>query len=385
MPNPYQMLGLAVIVPTGGLALPWSGVVVDSAVATQAISGTATLTAGTYEPRDFINHAAKKLRTSIRAAMVAIPAWFTTPPVNDAALPFQLGLPAAGAIDGVGATPLRIKCATTGGALHTGLTTSWQSFSLVNTANLWCWLGLAYPGETRALTIASGGFDNDGRAQPRWLFVLRSSFQDSGDYLTYPGHYSYLLDDSTVYQYSFGAGPQFARDLSIRIQPQHIAGPPWVVGRWAAFGASRDLLQLQTLDETLFTGIPAGSYKRLDNLTSPAYLRCGRWWNRYRDQSPTDTFRCMDVWPAGITPKVGEPIQVYPEMIALLEEWKRVGLLFRYEPLDQTGLSSWVSKAYAPRSMGELSFVPERKAEGNLYYSLSLKMLLVPNPQLATP
>jgi hypothetical protein len=380
---PVQKLGTAVIVPAGGLALAWSSVVIDSALATQALSGTATLTAGTYSPDGFVNHAAKQLRASIRTAMALIPGWFTTLPVL-ANIPLQMGEPAAGLTEGVGATLLRFKCASTGGALHTGLATSWQSFSIVNTSNNWCWLGLAYPGETRALAISAGGFDDAGRFQPRWLFVFRSSFQDSGDYPVYPGHYTYSLDDETAYQYSFGGGPVFNRDMSLRTQPQHIAGPPWVVGRFGSFGATRNLLQLQTVDETLFTGI-SNSYKRVDNLASPVYLRCGRWWARYRDESPTDTFRMLDVWPATISPKVGEPIQAYSEGMALLEEWKRVGLLFRYEPNDTLGTSTNLAKAYAPRSMGELAFIPERRAEGNLFYSLNLAMRLVNNPQLAVP
>jgi hypothetical protein len=382
MPNPQRLFGTAVIVPVGGLALSWSAVAIDSALATQAISGTATLTAGTYSPDGFINHAAKKLRTSVYDAICA-QAWFTTEPANAAAVPLQLGEPAAGLTEGVGQTLLRFKCATTGGALHSGLSTSWQSFSVVNTSNNWCWLGMAYPGETRALTISAGGWDDVGRFQPRWLFVTRNSFQDSGDYLLYPHQFSDLLSDDSVAQFSMG-GPRFGRDMSIRIQPQHIAGPPWAVGRFSGFGATRNLLALQAPDETLFSGI-SNTHKRTDNLTSPAYLRCGRWWARYRDESPTDTFRCLDVWPTSVVPVAGEPVQVYPELFAMLEEWRRVGLLFPYEPIDNTGLSTWLSKAYAPRSSGEWSIAPARHAEGNLYYNLNLSMLLVPNPGLATP
>jgi hypothetical protein len=382
MPNPQRLFGTAVIVPVGGLALAWSAVAIDSALATQAISGTATLTAGTYSPDGFINHVAKKLRTSVYDAICA-QAWFTTEPANAAAVPLQLGIPAAGLTEGVGQTLLRFKCATTGGALHTGLSTSWQSFSVVNTSNNWCWLGMAYPGETRALAISAGGFDDVGRFQPRWLFVTRNSFQDSGDYAIYPGQFSELLGDETVAQYSFGVA-RFARDMSIRIQPQHLAGPPWAVGRFSGFGATRNLLALDAPDETLFTGI-SNTHKRTDNLVSPVYLRCGRWWARYRDESPSNTFRCLDVWPASITPNAGEPVQAYSELFAMLEEWRRVGLLFPYEPIDNTGLSTWLSKAYAPRSSGEWSIAPARHAEGNLYYNCSLEMLLVPNPQLATP
>lgn len=383
MPNPQRMFGTAVIVPVGGLALNWSAVAIDSALATQAISGTATLTAGTYSPTDFINHCAKKLRTSVYDAICA-QAWFTTEPANAAAVPLKIGFPDAGVTEGVGQTVLRFRCASTGGALHSGLSTSWQSFSINNANSNWCWLGFAYPTENpRALTISAGGWDDVGRFQPRWLFVTRNSFQDSGDYAIYPGQYSYLLGDETVAQYSFGT-PSFARDMSIRIQPQHIAGPGWLVGRFSSFGATRNLLALDAPDETLFTGI-TNTHKRTDNLTSPAYLKCGRWWARYRDESPSNTFRCFDLWPTSITPNAGAPIEGCAELVVMKEEWRRVGLLFPFETVDSTGLTTHISKAYAPRSGGPWEIRPARVAEGNLYYNLDLAMLLVPNPQLATP
>lgn len=381
MADPILLLGNSVIVATGGLALAWSAVAIDSAMATQAISGTATLTAGTYSPHEFINHAAKTIRTSIYTA-IAAQAWFTTEPVNAAAIPFQIGMPSAGPTTGVGATLLRIKCATTGGALHGGLSTSWQSFSLVNTSNNWCWLGLAYPGETRSLSVSGGGFDDTGRMQPRWLHFFRATFQDSGDYPVFASHYTRLLADDTVSQFSTGMPPVYYRDMTLVTLPQHIAGPPWVVGRFSAFGATRELLTYIARDETVYTGISGTSY-RSDYLTSPVYLQCGRWWARYRDIS-SSAFRMFDVWPSSITPTAGNPVQAYSEAYAMVEEWRRTGLLFRYEALDQTGGVQWIAKAYAPRQSGAWEVRPQRRGN-SLFYSLDLRMVLVPHPQLATP
>jgi len=383
MANPHQILGTAVIVPTGGLSLSWSAVAVDSLSATQAISGSATLTAGTYSPWGFVNHVAKQLRASLFAVINAT-AWFSTKPASVAALPVQMGLPAAGPTDGVGQTLLRLKCASTGGALHTGLATSWQSFSLVNTNNNWCWAGMAYPGETRALSISAGGFDDTGRFQPRWLFVLRSSFQDSGDDHAWSKFMSHQLGNNKVAQFTL-TNPQRSRVLSIRTQPQHIAGPSWLVGTFSTFGATRNLLALLSMDETLFTGV-SNTYKRTDNLAAPAYLKCGDWWARYRDESPTDTYRLCDVWPTSISPASGEPVEAISEAQALFLEWQRVGLLFRYEPIDETGLSSNIAKAYAPRAdSGGLAYRPQRVSQGNLFYSVDFPLLLNSNPALAVP
>jgi hypothetical protein len=159
------------------------------------------------------------------------------------------------------------------------------------------------------------------------------------------------------------------------------------VGLFGAFGATRELLALQqvdaTVNEALFTSAISGVNKRVDNLGAPAFLRCGKWWVRYRDESPTDTFRMMDVWPAAVVPIAGEPVQVYSEAIAFYEEWRRVGLMFRYSPIDLTGITSWLAKCYAPRFSGPLVMKPDRKAEGNLFYSLDFSCVLVPKPNLA--
>jgi len=386
MANPVRLFGTAIIVPTGGITLAWTATITNgttTATLTSVDGADPVLTAGTYSPDGFINHCAKKIRASIYARMVA-EAVITTEPANAAAIPFKIGIQSGGLVSGVNQTLLRITCSTTGGALIGGVATTWSNFTLVNTSNLWCYLGFAYPGESRSLTISGGGIDDTGRFQPRWLYVTRNAIQDSGDRATFRGQYSRTLSDETISQYASGMGPVYDRDMSIRTQPQTMAGPPFLVGRFSAFGATRNLLTLQSVDETLFTGI-SNSYKRTDNLTAGAYLKCGRWWARYRDESPTDTFRCLDVWPTSIVPNVGEPIQVYPEIFAMIEEARRVGLLFVYEPVDSTGLSTFVAKAYCLRANGEILIQHNRTSEGNLYYNQDLLLRLVQNPSLAIP
>ena len=384
MANPYQAIGLAVIVPTGGLALVWSAVAIDSALATQAINGTATLIAGTYSPHGFIQHAANKLRTSIYDA-IAAQAWFTTEPANAAAVPLKIGVPSI-ITAGVGATPLRITLATTGGALHAGLSTSWQSFTITNTANAapWFSLGLAYPGEARSLTVTGGGVDDTGRFQPRFLFFLRSSFDDSGDYPIYPNDRSIPLADGKADFHSTGT-IQYHRDVRIKTAPQHIAGPAWPVGIFSAFVNSttnRYSLTYAAPDETLFTGI-SGTAVDTTYLATPAYIQAGRYWARYRDVSG-GSFRCMEPWPTDLTPVAGSPVQVYPEVLALLDEWRRVKLLFRYATVDVTGVTSWLAKAYVPRASGEWNARAERRGN-SLFYDQLLPGVLVTDPELATP
>jgi hypothetical protein len=382
MTDPGQMLGTAITVPVGGLALPWSAVVVCSSAHTQPISGTATLTAGTYEPLRFINHAAKKLRTSIYDAIVA-QAWFSIKPANAAAVPLKIDIQSGGAVPGVGTTVLRIQCASTGGALHSGHSTSWQSFTLENAPiSNWAWLGLARPGEDRALTIAAGGFADNGRFQPRWLFCLRAYFRDSGDLRRWPGHNTDVYDDGTVAQHSIGTRNLFDRTLVLVDQPQHIVGVRWEVGVFDDFGVSRNLLELQTLDETLFIDT-TNAHKRTTNLITPAYVWCNNWWARYYQESPTDTFACFDVWPDAVEPAVGEMIFGMPESEALVEEIRRTGLLFRYVPNDADGTTSKLAGAYALATGANPR--PQRRGNGNLFYSLEIPLVWVPNPELAVP
>lgn len=382
-----QVLGTAVVVPTGGLTLPWTCVLSDGVSTTTLDSGDGAdpvLIAGTYSPHALLNHVAKKLRASLFARMQA-DAWVTENGLVETDVVVQLGMPSAGAAAGVGATLLRIKV-DTGGVAEGPSTGSVviQSFSLVNTANQWCWLGLARPGETRSLAIVGGGsVDDTGRFQPRWLFALRASYEEQYAQ-EHPGHYTELFDDGSVSQYSFGARASQFRTLSLNTLPQHIVGPPWQVGlSLGTFGATRNVLNLQTMTETLFTGISSVD-RRTDNLTSPAYIACGGWWARFYETS-ANTFVAYDVWPAAKTPKVGEPIYVWPEAVALVEEWKRTGLLFRYSPKDSDGSTTWLAEALAPAKQGAWRIEPRRRGGNSLYWSIDLPGLVVPNPELATP
>jgi len=380
MAVPFIGLGNAVTVPVGGLGLAWSAVARASDATTQALSGTATLTAGKYSPDGFINHCAKKLRTSVFDAIVAA-AYFTTKPVNAAAVPLKIGMPSAGPSAGIGTTPLRFVMATTGGALKGGLATTWQSFGLVNTNNNWCYLGLAYPNETRALTIVSAGPDDTGRAQPRWLYFVRASFTDTGDLITYPSLYSHNIGKGRV-RSSSTVDPHQDRVIRLVTQSQAFLGPPWHIARFSTFGATRDLLTYLTLDETLFTGI-SGTDVNTSYLTSPVYLRAGRYWARYRDTN-SGNLRMMDVWPAGITPVSGQTIQAYSEGYAMIEEWVRSRLLFRFDPIDASGTTAWTWQAYAPNAKGEWRVSCDRVGN-SLFYTLEMPCLLVEDPELAVP
>lgn len=383
MADPYQALGTAVIVPTGGLTLAWTAVITDgSTTATLNTSDSADpiLTAGTYSPEGFMQHAANKIRASLYARLVA-DAWVTTKPAAATDLTVQIGMPAT-ITAGVGTVPLSITVNMNNVPKRAGVSVTFSSFTLTNTSNNWCYLGLANPGESRALTITAGVVSAvAGRFQPRWLFFFRSTFRDSGDLVRYYGHKTELLDNGKVRSYDLGRGPQWERDLVLVDLPQHIVGPPWVVGRFSAFGATRELLTIESAYSQLLN--ISSNNKITTNLVSPAYLYAGQWWARYNTETPTDTFKCFDVWPSTRTPTAGEPVQVISEAEALEKEARRVGLLFRYDPDDSTGTTNWLPKAYALRSDAQPR--PIRRASGNLFYSIEYPLILVPNPALATP
>ena len=384
MATPYHLLGTAIIVPTGGLTLAWTATITDGTTTTTLTSADAAdpvLTAGTYDPVRFMQHCANKIRASLFARLVA-DAWVVSEPSAATDLIVEVGV-ANTLTPGVGTNPLVITVSLDGSCSGPAGVATISVFTLVNTSNNWCWLGLAYPGESRSLTVSGGRVSEvSGRFQPRWLFCFRSTFRDTGDQPQSLMHVADILDDNTVSQYDFGAGPTWHRDLTLVDLPQHLAGPPWVVGKFSAFGATRELLALAADDSTLLANI-SGSHKATTNLATPAYVYSGKWWARYRDESVTDTYRCFDVWPSTRTPVAGEPIQVISEADALIKEVRRVGLLFVFEVSASTGTSLWISKAYALRTGANP--VPIRRASGNLYWSLEIPLVLVPNPDLATP
>jgi hypothetical protein len=373
--------------------LAWSCVVSDG-VTTYTLDSVdvadPVLTADSYSPEGFIAHVAKKLRQSLFDRLDGMaetqPGAGGTRPTAAGDLDVELGFPDANLVAGVNtsklelwfdATPLA-GAATANGAL------SLTSVSLVNTNGVWSKTGLCTYGETRTVAASGGAVTITGRFQPRWWFCFRASRRDTGDYQEKPSVTSELMGDKSAFTVVEGV-PVFSRDIAIVNQRQNICGPPYVVGRFSAFGASRRLLDLQTYDETLFRGM-TGTYKRTANLSEGQYLFAGDWWARYAATSG-DQFQCYDVWPSTKTPYTGEPIQVLSEVEALIEEWLRVGLLFVYEPNDEDGSPTWISKAYAPRvqSRGGALQLPHQRRDAAALYTMNLSGFWVPNPGLATP
>ena len=112
-------------------------------------------------------------------------------------------------------------------------------------------------------------------------------------------------------------------------------------------------------------------------------LKSGQWFARYRDTSSSE-LRCMDVWPTSITPTIGMPIEAISEGYALIYEWRRTGLLFRYSPKESDGTTTYTWRAYAPNATGDWKVQCDRIGNG-LYYSLDLPCKLAEDPQLSVP
>jgi hypothetical protein len=386
MTTPRHTYGCAIVLDSAE-TIAWSAVVTDGVTPfnlTSADVADPTLTAGTYSPEGFLNHVAKQLRASIFARLVADAA-VTVEPSAATDLDVRLGFDDADIIAGVGTSlptlyiDADLACETANGPV------TLTSITLNNTNGVWSRTGLCNVGESRTFTTSGGVAQGEARFCPRWFFCFRAARKDTGDYEELASLTSEPMGDGSAFTVEEGQ-PVFARDIAIVNQRQSMAGPSFVVGRFGSFGATRNILNLQTYSESLFYGM-SNTYKRTTNLVAGMYLRCGGWWARFKEVSG-DSLVCYDVWPTTRVPVAGEPIQVISEAHALAKEWVRTGLLFPYEPNDADGAPTWISKAYAPRVQAQGSRLPlshNRRDNANALYTMNLNGFLVWNPGLATP
>jgi hypothetical protein len=348
-----------------------------------------TLTAGTYDPVGFMEHVAKKLRASLFARLGAQPeiaGMGGSPPSAATDLIVRLGIPD----DNIVATPggslpelyldADMACSTAGGDV------SLKSITLINTSGgAWSRTGLCNFGESRTLSVSAGVVSGDARFQPRWLFCFRAQRRDSEDYEEIPSMTSEPMGDGSAFTVIEGK-PVFFRDIALVHQRKRMTGPPKVVAHFSAFGATRNILNIETNDETLLRSM-TGTYSRASDLDEPLYLRAGEYWARFKETS-SGNLVCYDAWPANLTPTAGSPIQAMSEGLAMVKEWVRSGLLFVYEPVDDDGTPGWLAKCYAPRPAqrgGPYRMAPQRRDDANSLFTLSLSGFLVTKPGLATP
>lgn len=375
----------------------WS-CVVDDGVASYTLDlndvADPELTAGTYEgATGFVAHVAKKLRQSLFDRLDGMPETQPgaggTRPTAVGDLTVELGFPAANLVAGVNASKLELyfDADPLAGAETVNGRLTLVSVTLVNTNGVWSKLGLCTYGETRGpVAVSAGAVTITGRFQPRWFCVLKASKQDTGTVRGRTSVRSGILADGSGYLITSGRTVSH-RTLTWVNLPAVQASPDRIVGRFSAFGASRRLLDMQTLDETLLRGM-TGTYSRTSELEEGQYLYAGGWWARFHQlDGAEDTFECYDAWPANTTPKVGEPIRVLSELSALLEEWLRTKYLFVYEIDDATGVPDWIAMAYLPDAQGgEWRPDPVKHGSGFPLFSVGpMNCLLVTYPNLATP
>jgi hypothetical protein len=381
MSVPYQMLGSAIVLDSA-LTLAYSLTAGDGSSSTTLDSSDAahpTVAAGTYSPTDFLVAVGKALRSSVFARLVADP-FVAVEPATAADIALFIGFDAV--TPGVGATLVRLQITGLGGAESSAGPLVPESLTLVNTAQAWSPLGLAWAGETRTIAGTGERVVADGRFQPRSLLVVRSSFDDSGDSETLPRE-TRLLGDGSVYQWRPGLPSRRERRLTLVDHAASVVGPPWAVGVWGAFGGSgRHLLSLQARDESVLLGV-SGLSLRQDALPAATYLRVGGYWARYR-QTTGGALEAAEVWPSSAAPVAGETIEALPEALAWVLEVERTGLCWRYEPDDATGQTTYLGTPYALLARGELALAPRRRARSTLY-SITLDLMRVPSPGSVAP
>lgn len=381
MTTPYQLLGAAVVLDAT-LTLAYTLTVGDGGSSTTLDSSDAahpTIAAGTYSPTDFLVACGKALRSSVFARLNA-DAFVTVKPAVATDIALAIGFDTV--TPGVGATLVRLQITSLGGAESASGPLVPESISLINTSQAWSPLGLCWAGETRIVAGSGERVVVDGRFQPRSLLVVRSSFDDSGDSETKPRS-TRLLADGSAYQWRPGLPSQRVRRLSFVNHNASIVGPPWAVGLFGAFGGGgRHLLSLQSRDETVLLNV-SGLSLRQPALVSPAYLRLGGYWARYR-QTTGGALEAAEVWPSSVAPVAGEVVDAIPEALAWALEVERTGLLWRYEPDDDTGQTTYLGTPYALAATGDLALTHTRRPRSTLY-SMSLDLLRVPSPGSTAP
>lgn len=375
---------LASNTPLSGLSI----VVTDGVTDFTFNTALPNLIAGTYTPHGWMAHIATVLAQYIFDRCAAT-AGITVKPVL-LNIDLSLGTPQPNNVQpGVNLTLPILHIGALGGAATGVGPVTIKSFQLNNSTNGWGSLwAFCDVGETRLCNAASGEvsagvLNATCRFQPRYLASFRCSFVDSGNYEVLSGAFGDDHADGVATYAEFGAAT-IARDLSLRAQQRNLTGPGFKVGIFSSFGATRNILNLLSINEARLNGM-TGTYKRTDQLTAGQYLRIGKllFCARYKS-SVGDSFVLEETFPTTYVPSSGMPIFAVSEAEALTCEWRRTGFLIPYEPIDSSGQTSWIGDAYVPRFSGEWKVAPEKAARTPLY-TYDFNGLLCTAPGFATP
>lgn len=385
MGDPVRAFGTAVILEAD-LLLNVEAVVSDGTSDFTFTTFLPNLLLGTYSPHGFLAHSAKQLRQWLFDRIIATAAINTKPPAVTS-VDLSMGFPTSNVIAGVGTSLVHfhvgnLNCSTAVGVVRI------KSFTFNNTNGWASLLGLAYADESaaskRVITPVFGqALEADGRYQPRFFYVCRAFYRDSGDIEEKPAYVTRQLANGAVSTSEFGKS-EYHRTIEIVGQQRNMTGPSVAVGKFSGFGSGRHILNLLSIDETLLYGM-TGTYKRTDQLATPMYLRIGdiAYPLRFKEVSG-DSFVCMEALPASFTPQSGQDIEILSELHAKTLDWGRTGKSFFYEPTESTGRNSWTAKSYAPHKEG--SWVIDHKKVGRIaFFTMKFEGKRILLPQLTAP
>lgn len=346
--------------------------------------------AGVYSAHGWAAHFARLIRQYIKDRCDATAGIIVKPVLAN--IDVSLGWPQASPINvvaGVNLSPLRFHIGSLGGAASINGPCVIKSVQLNNASNhiysLW---GLTESEETRLMNAASGEVSGgvlnaDGRFQPRFFYACSAHFTDDGNQESLDGAFGDDHADGDATYYEFGE-TSVERIITLVALQRQQTGPMYKVGLFSSFGATRNIINLSSADETLLNGM-TGTYKRTDQLALGQYIRVGKSIYPLRfKQVSADTFVTYEPMPASVVPTAGTPIYVVSELHALTLEWRRTGLLLAYDPIDASGLTSWMGDFYVPARQGEWKFRHDRAARIPLYsYTVAGKLCM--NPVLSAP
>lgn len=338
-----------------------------------------TLPAGVYSPQGLLLSVGHRVRQWIFDAVDGSPALVNNM-ASAAEVPFFLGLAGPLARLPLGGNRVRWELNGFLDATLNGEPVVVTSATLLNTNGLWSLLGLCRPDEAR--TEMALGLDLlriDGRYQPRWLYVTKASFRDTGD-IRQPQEYQAVSFGKKVRTFRFGED-RVTRDITLVDETPEFAGPDVVAGEFGAVQGQRWKVDFPAYDESTLLEVE-DTDRQPDLLTPHRYLRVGDFRARL-DAVTGDTVVLFEPLPSGEAPPLRSPLELVSEGQALLEEALETGYLFPLELNESTGAPRWTPKAYAPRSQEGSFLLQPRIREQNLpYYSLEVPLLLRTDPEL---
>jgi hypothetical protein len=383
MATEYRMLG-GVIKLTSAVTLTISLRLSDGTNVLVLDSGEAayeTIAAGSYRTADYAQILASKLLTWITAAKAAAVSGglLTSTGSPSVTLTYTPSTSANGSLFSLAIGP--IGATFVAAPSGTAAITSNAATNLDNATGAYSPLGLLFDVEgspsasttTRVGTVSSGTATWSGRFQCRSLHVFDRSEVDEGNAEEEVGYKAIRLADGTGSVYASGRRVT-TRTLRLVDLDEDIAGRPVTVGRFASFGATRDIVNITAPSTATLSGI-SNLYLDADVPTEGAYLQVGTWLSRIRGVVSSTQITLAEAVPSSVTVTAGSPLVQVSEVHGLWELAVRLGYLVVYgPPLDGSSTLRWTSEEYmlAPESA---RWGAERRSLDDPLYSYSWQLI----------